>query len=171
MKKDDLARLHWLRKQREEKALNAVTERQGALARADKELSEAALAAVDHADAARVRELERLGALVGKELRRHDLLNLQSSLDAVVDQQRQLKTAEAAATRTRDAAQGELEDARNIFRRHRQGAEKLEQIVRQRSLTLARKRMAFSEAGDDEQYGLSHQQGLAQPTASRSEDA
>jgi hypothetical protein len=64
-----------------------------------------------------------------------------------------------------------LEEARKIFRLHRRDAEKLGEIVKQRSQTLARKRMAFSEAGDDEQYGLSHRQGLDSPAASRSEDA
>jgi hypothetical protein len=171
MKKDDLARLHWLRKQREEKALKAVLERRGALARAETAAAEAALASSDHAGAARGRELEALGAVVGKELRRNDLLNLQSNLDAAVDRQRTLKAEEAEAAQKRDAAQSKLEDARGIFQRHRRDAEKLEQIVRQRSLKLARRRLVFSEAGDDELHGLSHPHGDASPAAPRSEDA
>jgi DNA primase len=171
MKKDDLTRLHWIRKQREEKALNAVIASQGALRHAERAAAEASLAAADDASRAVDRERGALGAVVGKALRRHELLNLQSNLDAAADAQRKLKATEKAAAQSRDLRRGELEKARTIFRHHNREAEKLGQIVKQRNTQMARKRMVFAEASDDELHGRAVPDMMPALTASRSEDA
>ena len=171
MKKDELARLHWIRKQREEKALKAVIARQNALLHAEQAASDAARASADHASSARERERGTLVALVGKELRRHDILNLQSSLDAAADDQQKLKAAEKQAAQNRDARRGELEKARTTFRHHHREAEKLGQIVKKRNMQAARKRLVFAEAGDDELHGRAVPDLLHPPAGSRSEDA
>ena len=171
MKKDELARLHWIRKQREEKALKAVIARQNALLHAEQAASDAARASADHASSTRERERGTLVALVGKELRRHDLLNLQSSLDAAADDQQKLKAAEKQAAQNRDARRGELEKARTTFRHHHREAEKLGQIVKKRNTQAARKRLVFAEAGDDELHGRAVPDLLHPPAGSRSEDA
>lgn len=171
MKKDDLARLHWIRKQREEKALKDVTARQGGLLRADRAAAEASAAVADHASNALKREREALGALVGKALRRPDILNLQSSLDAASDEHRTLEAAEQEAASQRDARRGELDSARTEFRRLHREAEKLAEIVEQRTMKAARRRLVFSEAADDESHGRGSRQLLHPPAGLRSEDA
>jgi hypothetical protein len=171
MKKDDLARLHWIRQQREAKALRAVTQRHGVLVHAQQAADEASAATADHAARAQEHERQVLRALVGKELRRYDILNLQSSLDAAADEQRKLKTAEHEAGKERDAKRAELEEARGVFHHRRREADKLGQIVETRGAALARRQMALTEANDDELH-LRPASGPAHPLAtSRSEDA
>lgn len=171
MKKDDLTRLHWIRKQREEKALKEVIARQSALLHAEQVAADAARASADHADSARERERGALVALVGRELRRHDILNLQSSLDATADEQEKLRAAAKHAAERRDARRGELEKARTVFRHHHREAEKLGQVVEKRNMQSARKRLVFAEASDDELHGRAVPDLLHTPAASRSEDA
>lgn len=171
MKKDDLARLHWIRKQREEKALKAMMERQSALQHAEAAAAKAALASSEHASDARERERGALVALVGRELRRHEILNLQSSLDAAADDQQRLQAAESEAAERRNARRGEWEAARTVFRRHHRDAEKLAQIVKKRDLELARKRLTYAEANEDELHGRPVQELQHLPGASRSENA
>ena len=169
--KDDLSRLHWIRKQREEKALKAVIARQSALLHAEQAAAEAEQASADQASRARDLERGALVALVGKELRRHDILNLQSSLDAAADDQQRLKAAEKQAAEARDARRGELEKARTLFRHHHREAEKLGQVVEKRNMQAARKRLVFAEASDDELHGRAVPDLRHPPAASRSEDA
>lgn len=171
MKKDDLARLHWIRKQREEKALNAVIARQNALLHAERAAAEAARASADHASSIRDRERGALVAQVGKELRRPDILNFQSGLNAAADAQRKLKAVEKEAAQKRDARRSELEKARTIFHRHHREAEKLAQIVKKRSMELARKRLVFAEASDDELHRRAVAEVIDPPAASRSGNA
>lgn len=168
MKTDDLARLYWIRKQREEKALKVMMERQGALQHAEAAAAKAARASAEQANDARERERGSLVALVGRELRRHDLLNLQSSLDADADDQQRLRAAEREAAERRDARQGELQAARTVFRRHHREAEKLAQIVKKRDVEAARKRLTYAEANEDELHGRAIPQ---LPFPSRSENA
>ena len=171
MKQDDLTRLHWIRKQREEKALKAVIARHSAFLQAEQAASEASRASAEHASRALDSERGKLVALVGKELRRHDILNLQSGLDAAADEQHKLKAAEKEAGQSRDAKRGELDQARTIFRGHHREAEKLAQIVKQRNTRLARRRLVFAEASDDELHGRPVPHLLHPAPPSRSEDA
>ena len=171
MKQDDLTRLHWIRQQREEKALKAVTARQTALRNAERAAAEAAQASADHASRAYAREQGALAALVGKDLRRHDILNLQSNLDAAADDQHRLNAAEHQAAQSRDASQDELEKARTTFHHHRREVEKLGHIVKERNTRMARKRMVFAEASDDELHGRPLPDLLHPPAASGSENA
>ena len=171
MKQDDLARLHWIRKQREDKALKAMSARQLALRRAERAAAEAAHASAEHARLAYEHERAALAALVGKDLRRQDILNLQSSLDAAADDQQRLNAAEQRAAQRRDASQAELEEARMVFRHHRREAEKLGQIVMERNSKAVRKRLVFAEASNDELHGRPVPDVLDPPAASRSENA
>jgi hypothetical protein len=165
MKKDDLARLHWLRKKREEKALRAVIACHGALLHAEHAAAEARAAAADHATRSQDQERSALGALMGKEVRTNGLLSVQANLDAAADDQQRLNAAERQAAEERDARGSELERARAVFHRHYRDAEKLGQVVGKRNTELARKQLALSEASSDELYVDSNTEARFSATA------
>ena len=171
MKSDDLARLHWIRKQREAKALKAIMAGQSALQHAERAAEGASAAVVDHVGRARERERAALDESVGKALRVHEIVNMQSGFDAAADDQQRLKAAEQRAAEACDARRAELAVARTAFYQHHREAEKLGEIVENRKTALARRTLVLTEAGQDELHPQPVDALVSAPVSSRSEDA
>ena len=172
MKPADLASLLRLRRQREEKALNLVTARQSALARAEQEAQAANAAAAEHKSTSRDHEHQRLAGLIGRPMRAGEIANLQSSLNALADRHKDLVVAERQAVKRREERTAELTTAQAEFRKRHRQAEKLSALMSRLAMRQGRREAAIAESTTDELFTdrLAAGQANAQP-ASRNGDA
>lgn len=167
MKRNDLSSLVRLRRQREQKAMNALVASQHRLRHAEGELAGATEAAAEHMRRSRDQERERLAGLVGQELRAGQIATLQSSFNAVADRHKLLSRTVERAEKAHQDRRGEVEAARGEFgKRHRQ-AEKLVLLQTRLKAKASRRELAIDETMTDELAGATPTAGT--PAISRGE--
>ncbi len=165
----DLAKLLRLRRHREEKAMNIVVARGNTLACAQQELAAANQAVLNHAQQSRLHEQQSLAQLMGHELHPHDLINLQSDLNAREDRRQDLLAAENQAIDRRDGCQTNLNTAREEFRRRHAQAEKMSGLIEQMQVRENRRQLMLAESASDEGHLAGSPSVPASPPANASE--
>ncbi|MGB0084953.1 MAG: hypothetical protein WBP94_06225 [Rhodomicrobiaceae bacterium] len=150
MTQDGLKRLYRLRELRKEKALEKVTARQAALRRAEHELIEAQNVLEDHLQATLQQEASGLSGMVGKTLSHAEIFSFRSELMLLIERLAALMAEEKTAGQMREMAKAELKAATAVFRDYHRSAEKLDHVIVQGGRKLMKKRLALSEAIDDE---------------------
>jgi hypothetical protein len=171
MKRGDLSRLLQLRRQREEKALNAVMARQRVLAEAEQKAAAASETVMRHASTSRDHERQRLAGLIGQSLRPGQLVSLQSSLNATADHHQELIAAEQEAIHQREGREAELATARGDFRKRHGEAEKLSALMKQQAAQAGRKAAVIAETVAEELYVGQHPNNQSQPSTPENGDA
>jgi hypothetical protein len=171
MKRGDFSQLVRLRRQREEKALSLLLERQRVLAEAEREAAAANEAVSRHAKESRDHERQRLAGLVGQSLRPGQLVSLQSSLNATADHHQELIAAERQAMGRRESREAELATARGDYRKRHGEAEKLSALMAQEAERAGRKAAAIAETAAEELYVGQHPNNQTPPRTSENGDA
>ena len=171
MKKDDLARLHWIRKQREEKALKAVMARQGALQRAEAGVGRGERSpSADHAAAPRTRT--RCACRTGRE-------SAAAARDPQFPVGPRCRRGRAARAESGGAGRPPNSATPGAPSWRAPGLCSAAIAARRKSLPTSsssetwglRKRLTLAEANDDELHGRGFREPLGPPAGSRSEDA
>lgn len=153
MKRNDLSSLVKLRRQREQKAMNALAAKQHQLRHAEGELAAAAEAAMQNEQRSRDQERERLAGLIGQQLRPGEIATLQSSFNAAADRQRQFARQMQRAETSRRERQTEVDAAQTEFRKRHRQAEKLALFQARLKAKASRRELAITETMTDELAG------------------
>lgn len=152
MKQDELGRLRHIRDRRKVNALERVTASQTALQRAEQTLAEARAAVEARRREARERESGGLSAIMGKTLSHAEIANFNAQLVFLAEQLDALHAAEKDVEEKRDAARADLKAAYAIFRQHHKSVEKLRYVILQEGRRHQSRRLALSEAVDEEYH-------------------
>jgi hypothetical protein len=153
MKRNDLSSLVKLRRQREQKAMNALAMHQHQLRHAEGEVAAAAGAVAAHEQLARTQERERLAGLIGQQLRTGQIATLQSSFNATADHHRSLARLMQRAEKRRRERQTEVDGAQTEFRKRHRQVEKLVMLQARLKAKASRRELAISETMTDELAG------------------
>jgi hypothetical protein len=157
-----LARLLELRRLGEQRALERLIAREGDCRKAQQEVEKTADAALRQMAEARARERKEIESFGGKAMSQRALLRFYAKLDTMMVEQARLRTVEEKA---RNALRDSLEarvDAQRDFRARQRATIKLDEVVKQQSISSAFRQSALTEAAAEER--------VAGPPGSRSSD-
>ena len=157
MKHAPLDRLLKLRRHREQKALEALTIRQGAHRRAKQDAEQAQTAVVQHAADSKEREHALIASLMGRDIRQAALQRLQDDLDIMAIEQSDLKKSAETAQKTLTERATELQKARKAYQDHHADVEKLKSLHNAEIARVARHRLVIEETIEEDQIGLAAQ--------------
>jgi hypothetical protein len=150
MKRDDLARLHYIRNQRKLRALERVASCQASLQRAEQLLAEANAAVSHHVAAALEQESAGLADMIGKTLSHAEISGFHAEMTILAERLAKLLAAQQEAGERRDAALSDLKAAAEIFQERHRSVEKLQYLMREESRKHRGRDLALAEASDDE---------------------
>ncbi|NJM34463.1 MAG: hypothetical protein HC850_06845 [Rhodomicrobium sp.] len=145
-----MSRLHRLREQRKEKALEKVSMCKAALERAENELQEARKAIRDYLTSARRKESDGMSGIIGKTLNHQAMNDFRSDMMLIAESLEVLRAFEKDAGEKRDLAKLELQKAKDVFRQLLRSAEKLSYVIIQEGRKSGSKALALSEAAEDD---------------------
>lgn len=149
----DLARLRELRRKREQRALDEVAIRRGAVVNAETKVEGAADAVATHAASALEKERKVLRGLMGKTLRQRAIARVQADFEATAHKHADLRALENLAREALRQRETELETARDVYRKHRLETEKLRLLLGEREKVHIRRETALTEAATEDQLG------------------
>jgi hypothetical protein len=153
MKRNALDRLVELRRRREEKALEQLAIRQGVHSRAKTRAEEAQSAVIHHAAAAKERERELMGSLLGQSIKPAAITRLQVNLDVLAHELQALKGSEETARKELREHRRALDKARQDYRERHRDTEKLRELLKEENKKTARRRNVIAETIQEEEGG------------------
>ena len=154
MKRNALDRLLELRRRREEKSLEELATRQGAVRRARVKAEEARKAVIRHAAAAKECEHRLLEELMGHSIRPTAMTRVQIDLDVLAYSHKDLQGQEDNARKELREERRELDKARTSYRERHKETEKMKELIGKEGKKTARRQIVIGEAIDEDEGGL-----------------
>ena len=145
-----LARLVGLRRLREQSALNALTQCEGDVRRAEQQVEAARYAIVHHQAEARMHERNKRQALVGRSVSMAEITSLQADLDAMAAETVRLRVVEEEARKAVQDAEVARDSARERYRLCQRAVTKLEGLAEQERRKAERLADVYAEADLEE---------------------
>jgi hypothetical protein len=145
-----LARLVGLRRLREQSALNALTQCEGDVRRAEQQVEAARFAIAHHLERARMHEREKRRALVGRAVSMAEITSLQADLDAMAAETVRLRVVEEEARKAVQDAELARDAAREAYRLCQRAVMKLEGLAEQERRKAERLADIYAEADLEE---------------------
>jgi hypothetical protein len=141
-----LRRLAALRRQREQRALEALTVQTGLLRRAEQQAEDAARAVHDHISETRARERALIGALAGHPASTTAILRIQLELDRAARETAQRRATEAQAQADIQPRQSARAASLANFQLRQRARSKVDLLDKEELARQTRRETAFGEA-------------------------